>query len=99
MTIREFIDYRGHWSKAAMALTAVAFLMATFVHDRLYCLLLVFISLIAFAISATLSSIKVCCPRCGGSMLRLVNFCGAIPQGKTPIRFCPYCGVSLDDLK
>ena len=96
-TIRDYINYRGRWAQLALISFAITFILSRY-FEEFTMWILIFLSSVGFVISAAVSAYMVRCPHCRGSLLRLTGTIGSLANdGKHKMKFCPYCGVSLDE--
>ena len=98
ITIRKYLNNRGRWTKLPALFLFGIFISSSLFKDALVVWSMILISSTCIVIVIAISLFLVRCPRCNGSMFRLLGTVGSIAKdGKHEICFCPYCGVKLDE--
>jgi len=97
MNIREMINTQKR--KAVIALSSGMALFAISLIISMVYTIMFSVALIGFAIAMgaiTFLDFGISCPECRGRIGCAVNYPGSPLAISSKIRFCPFCGVSLD---
>jgi len=97
MTIRQFVKRRFLWSIGfVVAAVLPLVIMGTLQNEQATPYFVAF-GFITFAIGAGLVNFGIRCPKCKGNLGVTIVPAMFSFSSKHPVKFCPYCGVSIEE--